>query len=101
MRRSYHPLLEPLSDDPPRDDSEDLTDEEIAGAVDTDGPETLARLIGQEVRHDPESTESGGWTVKLHELRRRGEDLFWRSRLVSTQEPDKVLVYRVNWLQGG
>ena len=100
-RDSHHPLLEALPGDaPPKEDSEDLTDEEIARAVIVASASELAHAISEELRSDPESANTGGFTVQSHELRRRGENLFWRTRLVSSQEPPKVLVYRVNWLGG-
>lgn len=90
------PHFPPLIEDPPTEDSPDLTDDEIEQAVDTKGMEDLARLIAQEHRHDPDFIVAG------HELRRRGEDLFWRVRYSGPDpEPDKVLVFKVNWIGHG
>lgn len=84
-------LIEP----PPPEDSEDLTNEEVEGAVVTASAADLGKHIIEEIRRRE------GLTVKCHELRRRGADLFWRTRLVLATEPERVLIFRVNWLGGG
>lgn len=90
------PHFPPLIDDPPKEDSPDLSDDEVEAAVETKGMEDLAKLIAQEVAHDSSFVVSG------HELRRRGDSLYWRARLVGAEgEPDKVLVYKVDWLSHG
>lgn len=89
-------LLEALIDDPPKEDSEDLTDEEIAEAADTLSLGHLTQCLVEEIRR------RGGLSVKSHQLRRRGDNLYWRTHLVVTpDEPDRVLIFRVNWLGGG
>lgn len=88
-------MLEDFADDPPQEDSEDLSDEEIHGAVPTCSASELGKHLIEELRR------SEGLAVKGHELRRRGEDLFWRTRLVRAEEPERVLIFRVDWLGGG
>lgn len=87
--------LESLVEDPPKEDSADLTDEEIAQAIVTTSHKELAQHLIEELRR------RDGLVVKSHELRRRGENLFWRTHLVFTpDEPDRVLLFRVDWLGG-
>jgi hypothetical protein len=88
-------LFQNLVNEPPKEDSKDLTDEELAQVIPTSSSEELAKIIVEELR-------CGGLTIKSHELRRRGEDLFWRTHLVvAPTEPERVLLFRVNWLGGG
>lgn len=87
-------ILTTLTEDPPEEDSEDLTDDEIELAVATNNPDDLAQLICSAIK------ESRKFTLQSHELRRRGARLFWRSRLVCAREPDRVLIYGVDWLGG-
>lgn len=86
-------LLESMVEEPPKEDSNDLTDDEVAQAVPTRSYGELAKLLTDELRRCP------GVGVKAHERRRRGEDLFWRTRLTGA-EPERVLVFKVNWLGG-
>lgn len=86
--------LEALIDDPPKEDSEDLLDEEIQRAVDTSCYEHFSGKLVAEVRRRPELT------IQKHELRRRGGDLFWRVHLVAGSEPEEVLVFKTNWVGG-
>lgn len=84
--------LETLLTDPPKEDSDDLTDDEVAAAIETkDSSGVVQRLRGEII----ETT----FTVKAHELRRRGDSLFWRVRLVAG-DVEKVLVFRADWLGG-
>lgn len=78
-----------LVEDPERTDSEDLTDEEIAGAVDTQNEDDWVQAIV--------SWAAEGYTVVSQEQRRRGEDLFIRTTL-RRDEHEKVLVARTNWI---
>lgn len=82
----------PIIDDPPVEDSPDLTDEEIERAIPTGDAHDLARALIEEIRR------SKGFAVRRYENRRRGDRLFWRVRLVAPKEPDKVLVFSVDWL---
>ncbi len=84
-----------LINEPPQEDSPDLSDEEIERAIETAGHKDLAQHLVEELRRRE------GLAVKSHELRRRGLNLFWRTHLVVTPaEPDRVLVFRVDWLGG-
>jgi len=89
----------PLSlEPPPPGDSEDLSDVEIKNAVDTRDRQDLAQRIATALRIiGPEGSECA-FTLKGHELRRRNHHLYWRVRLVSPEEPERVLVFRADWL---
>lgn len=86
--------LPSLIDDPPHEDSPDLTDEEIERAIFTKNDCELARVLTDEIKRNRD------FALKGHELRRRGERLYWRTTFVANKEPDKVLVFSVDWLQG-
>ena len=89
-------VLSKLIEDPPREDSPDLTDEQVEQAVVTRDLDDLAKLICEDIK------ESGGnFTLAGHELKRRGEHLYWLSRLVCVGEPDRVLIYQASWLDPG
>lgn len=85
-------MSQAIIEDPPTEDSPDLTDEEIERAVFTRDSDELARHLADEIRR------STKFAVNRYEIRRRGEHLFWRIRLVAPKEPDKVLVFAVDWL---
>lgn len=86
--------LPALTEDPPKEDSEDLTDSEIERAVFTRSLQELTQRLTEEIQQNRD------FSLKRHELRRRGGHLFWRTTLVANREPDKVLVFSVDWLQG-
>ena len=86
------PQFPPVVEDPPKGDSPDLSDDEVEGAVDTRDVDDLAKLTAKAVAQD------AGFTVTGHELKRRGDHLYWRTRMAAADEPDKVLVFRVDWL---
>lgn len=78
--------LESFLENPPKEDSQDLSDDEVAGAVATDDAEDVVRFL----------REQGPIVILAHELRRRGDDLYWRVRI----EPDRSFVFQVSWLGG-
>jgi hypothetical protein len=86
--------LPSLIDDPPKEDSPDLTDEEIERALFTKDGHELARILTDQIKQNRD------FVLKGHDLRRRGERLYWRTTLVANKEPDKVLVFSVDWIQG-
>jgi hypothetical protein len=86
--------LPALMEDPPREDSPDLTDEEVERAVFTKDSTELARLLTEVMQRNRE------FALTEHALRRRGEHLYARVKLVANKEPNKVLVFQVDWLQG-
>lgn len=71
------------------EDSEDLTDEEIASAIYT-------RDTTDIVRHIMEAQRPMGSPVR-HEIRRRSLKLYWRATIMG--DPDKVLLFHVDWLK--
>lgn len=84
---------------PPEEDSLDLTDAEIAAAVETKDSTDFIRLLEENIR--PYLRPNVAGAIKSHELRRRKPHLYCRTRLALDGEPDKVLLFRVDWLQNG
>jgi len=87
--------LASLLDDPPQEDSEDFSQEEVQRATVTTDADDLVNKIMHQVRGSTDSK----FAVKSHELRRRDNHMFCRLRLVATHEPDKVLVYQIDWVK--
>jgi len=87
---NFHALIE----DPPKEDSADLTDEEIGRAVVTTSKEELSQLLVQETHRHMGSSFEG------HELRRRGEHLYIRTRMRTDREPNMSLIFQADWLGG-
>ena len=89
-------LAQPSFLPPPDEDSEDLTDREVFEAVPTTDRTELVQRLATALQ------DSGSeFSLKKHELRRRAKHLYWRSRLIAHEEPDIVLVFRVDWLKSG
>lgn len=88
-------LLGPMPDE----DSIDLLDKEIESAVVTKDSTDFIRLLEEEVR--PYLRPNCAAAIKSHELRRRKPHLYCRTRLALDGEPDKVLLFQVDWLQNG
>lgn len=88
---------------PPEEDSEDLTDEEIENAIETESEDDMAKKVVAELSPGHASLGKSDARYALHrqELRRRKPHLYNRVSLCCAGEPDKVLVYRVDWLQRG
>lgn len=86
----YSPLMKPvfehLLNDPPLEDSPDLTEEEVAQAIGTTSVEDLVAAVKRKL--------TPGEAVARYELRRQGENLYFRVRLAA----DRVLTFRTNWL---
>jgi hypothetical protein len=77
------------------EDSEDLGPEEAEKATVTEGPDDLVQRLMKQVR----GSQVAKFALKSHELRRRDHHLYYRVRMVATQEPDKVLIFQVDWIQ--
>jgi hypothetical protein len=79
----------------PEDDSPDLTDEEIARALPTGGPDDLVpHLTGQKC-------ECGQpMTVVKHEKRFRSPHLYWKAHLTCLEGHASHKVFQVTWLRG-
>jgi hypothetical protein len=86
--------LDTLIEDPPKEDSEDLTDEEISLAVPTANKGELTQLMVQEIHRNMGASFEG------HELRRRGEHFYLRTQMRTDREPNKTLIFQVDWLGG-
>jgi hypothetical protein len=86
--------LPALTEDPPKEDSPDLMDAEVERAIFARDAAELTRLVTENLRHNR------SFSLSKHELRRRGEHLYWRVTLVANKEPNKVLVFLADWLQG-
>lgn len=76
-------------------DSEDFGPEEAERATVTEGPDDLVQRLMKHVR----GNRVAKFALQSHELRRRDQHLYYRVRMVATQEPDKVLIFRVDWIQ--
>lgn len=70
----------------PEEDSEDLTEAEMALAVETSGPDDFGK-------HLTDLSKDLGQPTK-HELRRKRPHLYCR-----TTFPNMILLFRVDWLQ--
>jgi hypothetical protein len=77
----------------PEDDSDDLTDEEVARAVNTADTHDLSTRIVVVLRESP------GTQLEKHELRRRKPHLYWRARLRSPTGEERVMVFVADWLK--
>lgn len=88
---------------PPEENSPDLTDEEVSQAVPTTSESEFTKLVAAELTPGHASVGKGDarYALHKHELRRRTPNLYWRVYLGCPGEPDKVLVYQVDWLLGG
>lgn len=76
--------------EPDREDSDDLSDEEIARSVPAESPAIIAQAI----------RKFEGYQVVGHDFRRRGETTYWRTTLQSPEGGSEVLVFRPFWLKG-
>jgi hypothetical protein len=77
------------------EDSTDFTQEDALKAVPTRNQDHMIHCLIDHLRSDPDS----GFSVKSHELRRCNNHLYYRVRLVTSPlEPDKVLIYQVDWI---
>jgi hypothetical protein len=86
-----------LVGEPPKEDSIDLTDGEISLAVPTKNMEDFVRALEEELR--PLVRPNVGGTIKSYDLRRRGDNLYCRAKVLLDGEPDKVLVFQVDWME--
>jgi hypothetical protein len=66
----------------------------LEGLEPEDSEDFVQRLMKQ-VR----GSQVAKFALKSHELRRRDHHLYYRVRMVATQEPDKVLIFQVDWIQ--
>lgn len=85
-----------LVGEPPKEDSKDLTDEEVAIAMPTSNLEDFVRILEECLRPLIRPNVSG--TIKSHDLRRRGDNLYCRTRVLFEGEPEKAFVFQVDWL---
>lgn len=83
------------------DNSTDLTDDEIDGAVTSEGSNQLAQLLLRALSPREASVGEGSarYSITRHELRRRDSHLYLRTHLGCPGKPTKVLMHRVDWLQ--
>jgi hypothetical protein len=91
MKKALASLLE----DPPEEDSNNFSLEEAQRATLTANADDLVEKIMQQVR----GSKVSKFTVANHELRRRSDHLYYRVKLVATNEPSKVLVYQIDWVR--
>lgn len=82
----------------PEEDSDDLTDDEIASALPTTGSDdTIQRMRG--LLGCPLC--GARRVVREHALRRRRPNLFWRTTFLCDGGHKERVFFRVNWLGGG
>jgi len=91
MKKALASLLE----DPPEEDSEDFSLEEAKRSVLTANADDLIEKVMHQVR----GSKVAKFAVDRHELRRKEGHLYYRLRLVATNEPPKVLVYQIDWVR--
>jgi hypothetical protein len=84
-------LVEPI-----KEDSEDLMDSEVEMAVPTKNQEDFVRTFEEELR--PLIRPNVSPAIKSHDLRRRGDHLYCRTVVMLDGEPDKTLVFQVDWM---
>lgn len=84
---------------PADEDSADLTDAEIEGAVETTDSNHFVQSLEEAIR--PNIRPNVAAAVQSYELRKRKPHLYCRARVALDGEPDKVLLFRVDWLQHG
>lgn len=85
-----------LTGEYPEEDSEDLTDEEIAKAIPTVGTGDIVNVLQDlkcEVCNEP-------FVGHSHELRRRKPNLYWRVVSRCPQDHMDHRLFQVDWLQG-
>lgn len=88
-------VLASLLEDPPREDSDDFSPEEAQRATPTTDADDLVNKIMRQVR----GSKVAKFAIENHELRRKGDHLYYRARLVAQHEPPKVLVYQIDWVK--
>lgn len=79
------------------EDSEDFTENEAQRATVTVGPDDLVQWIITEVR--AQNNKVSKFALQDHQLRRKHDHLYYRVRLVAQHEPDRVLVFQVDWVK--
>ncbi len=85
--------LDPL-EGPSEEDSPDLTDEEISGAILTRDANDLMEATKRCLQELSHPVSMG------HDLRRRGEHMYCRTRLTFEDGSEKVLVFQMDWVKG-
>lgn len=91
-----------LSSPPPSDeDSKDITEVEVSHAVITTSEDEFKRMLVQELSPGMASIskQDARYASRSYELHRKKPHLYCRVRLGCPGEPDKVLVYQVDWIQ--
>ncbi len=84
-----------LTGELPLEDSEDFTADEAEVATPTKSSEDLVQRLMKQVR----GSKVSKFTLQNHELRRREGHLYYRVRMIANREPDKVLIFCVDWVR--
>lgn len=79
-----------LLEDPPREDSKDLTPEEVQEALHTSSAEDLAGSVKRQVLP--------GECLHSHELRRMGDHMYCRVRLGAKDAPSRSILFQIDWV---
>ena len=78
----------------PEEDSEDLTDEEIASAIPSTGTDDIVAGIMV-----PGCSECGGKVrILSHDLRRRKPHLYWRATVECGQNHRTARLFEADWI---
>lgn len=79
---------------PSEEDSPDLTDEEVESARVSKDVTDFVKTLYEEAR-------ASEGRIRGHELRRRAPYLYSRTRIAFPTGPDRVIMFRLEWLTGG
>ena len=77
------------------EDSEDFSADEAQKMIPTKNSEDLVKRLMKHVR----GSRVSKFAIKSHDLRRREGRLYCRVCMTATQEPDKILIFGVDWVQ--
>jgi hypothetical protein len=83
----------------PNEDSEDLTDAEIEAAIVTNDSNDFVRHLEETIR--PLGRPNVAAAIQKHQLRRRKPHLYCRTLIAVDGEPDKSILFQVDWLLNG
>lgn len=86
----------------PEEDSEDLSNDEIAHAIPTQTVQTVIEVVSAFCEGCPKCPDSNvRMSVTEHALRRRRPNLFWRVTFKCRNGHDEQVTFKVNWMKKG
>lgn len=86
-----------MNDQPPEEDSSDLTDADILGAIQTN---SVAEIVTA-LRSIPCKTCSSQVRVMGHAIRRRSPHLYWRVKLLCPHQHETHVFFQSDWVKQG